>query len=182
MVTTFATTQHVRGVPPIKILETETTFDDADRLAKSKGSTFPTIRNFIKVLGENPAMLPIVGESYWLREKSRLRISENCRIDYEKGTLEEVSKKQWRELPVEQRARIHWTATGHMPSRPLGLPLILYIKADWREEERLYIDADYNLNLTARVALVDLAALRAAAASEMANAKAALARLKRGSQ
>ena len=88
----------------VKIIEQEADFETSKKLAAQNKGRLLTLKEFIMKLKEPDFYEKTKGFRYWLGNEPGLKISGNCKIDYEKGTIEPVSESVWKTLPLEQKA------------------------------------------------------------------------------
>jgi len=128
----------------VKIIEQKANFEDSKMIATQNNGRLLTLKEFIMKLKEPDFYEKTTGFWYWLGNEPGLKISGNCKIDYEKGTIEPVSESVWKTLPSEQKA---YAWSGNHP-----------LRRDVRSEDadrRLDVDADGGPEYVApRVAVV----------------------------
>jgi hypothetical protein len=132
---------------PVVILSQRGPFERAREIAKDHGGELPSLEEFLRWLNplkNDKSFEDAKKDWYWLREARGLNISGACKIDYEKGTIKEVTKRQYDNLPEEQKA---WAYRG---SGPLALDVGGY--DNWYKLG-LYAIESYSID-DARVAFV----------------------------
>ncbi len=135
----------------INIIYERAGYQRMQELAKEMNSRLPTLKEFITSLKNNPNLYAQTkGELFWLADEPGLAINGCCKIDYDRGTIKEVSKSQRDALPRAQRAHAY-SGDG---------PLILGVYSP-AHDGRLSLAAADSLNSQARVALVPLAKAQA---------------------
>ena len=98
----------------LKLFDQRVTFHEANEIAKSMSTRLPTLSEFILSLRDDPNLYDqSKGNSYWLSDRLPARLSEHCRINFEKGVLEKITEDVWKNLPEEQRAYV-WKGKMHM--------------------------------------------------------------------
>ncbi|MGD0510449.1 MAG: hypothetical protein ABSA33_01280 [Candidatus Micrarchaeaceae archaeon] len=88
----------------VRIIEKNANFEDSKMIATQNNGRLLTLKEFIMKLKEPDFYEKTKGFRYWLGNEPGLKISGNCKIDYEKGTIEPVSESVWKTLPLEQKA------------------------------------------------------------------------------
>jgi hypothetical protein len=132
-------------ITPIVILDQRVDFAGAQLIVKSTGDQqLPSLKEFILWLSIDANFQHAQGSNYWLREKSKLKISEHCKIDYKNGSIKPVSKEEWEKLPEGHRA---WASPGKRA---------IQLMVGRSFEDGLVIHANYYPSNLAQVALVEL--------------------------
>jgi len=88
----------------VKIIEQEADFETSKKLAAQNKGRLLTLKEFIMKLKEPDFYEKTKGFRYWLGNEPGLKISGNCKINYEEGTIESVPESVWKTLPLEQKA------------------------------------------------------------------------------
>ena len=136
--------QEVSTTHSITILHQKGNYADSMKIASQNGGRLAPLKEFITQLKDDAFYQQAKGAWYWLDGKG-LDLVGHCRIDYDKGTLNKVTKEAWDSLPIRERAYA-WKGSG-----PLALG-VLYVR-----DGRLGVGADFGpLNVAPRVAFVGL--------------------------
>lgn len=89
----------------IIILDKKANYLDAESIAQERGGRLPTLAEFLTQLNKGPDLRNNTrGNWLWLGDKPGLTIGGLCKIDYEKGTVEQITEREYKVLPYEQRA------------------------------------------------------------------------------
>ena len=97
--------EQIEGLVAIKLLDRTAYYQDALELARKNHTRVPTFSEFMRALKDDKKLYnQCVGHEFWVVNNLGIDVDGNCRIDYEKGTVEEISSKGWLALPDKQRA------------------------------------------------------------------------------
>jgi hypothetical protein len=110
----------------VTILNQSASFVDASMLAKKYGGELPSLEELMSWLKNKNNFKMALGESYWLREEPGLEVSGYCKIDYDQGTIEEVSQAEYNSLPFESKI---WVDSGDGPLTLKVVELCLILDA-----------------------------------------------------
>ncbi len=100
--------------PAITLFKQPLSYSDAQGLAQDLASRFPTFKEFMMALKEDPKLYELAKDRvYWLHGESWTGSSGFCRIDYENFTFVSVSQDAWKKLPDSERAFAH-EGDGHL--------------------------------------------------------------------
>jgi hypothetical protein len=100
-----ARNQEVSGTGQITILDRTASFPEVMEIAAQSSGRLATLREFVVQLEKDPDLLERArGHQYWINDWPGPEINGFCRIDHENGSLVLVSKREWKRLPVQDRA------------------------------------------------------------------------------
>jgi hypothetical protein len=120
---------------------------EAKEEAKDREGELPSIKEFILWLNKSPKNLESArGDIYWVRDAPGVELFGPCKIDYEKGTIDSVSREIWNKNLTQKNSA--WAYPG-------GGNILLRITNNDSKTGRLELIASYgSKNTRARIAYV----------------------------
>ena len=130
--------------PTITVLEKHESRAEAKLIATANGGKLPSVKEFIFAIKGKINNRQMDDEWFWTSDEG-LMISKESKINYNEGTVVEVTAEEWNALPSEQKAYAS-SGTG---------PIAVFFHRNTREDNSSTLMIDSNRGaLVAKVAYI----------------------------